>query len=109
MNEQLLSIGHIVTPYETLEQCPSNVDDKYGPMCEIVIQEEYQQGLKGLKIEQRVDILYWLHDSLRSPNRPNPIGLAKLTIVEVKTDRILVRGLDCLNGSMLVDIKPSIA
>ena len=46
--------------------------------------------------------------SLRTPNRPNPIGLARLTIVDIEDGVIVVRGLDCLNGTNIVDIKPSI-
>ncbi|WCE32135.1 tRNA (N6-threonylcarbamoyladenosine(37)-N6)-methyltransferase TrmO [Vibrio sp. SCSIO 43137] len=131
MTQQVIEIGTISTPYNQLSDCPSNVDDKNGPLCELLLEPEYQQGIEGLKVGCQIDILYWLQDtkrdqisqvsvhrsdnneptgvfSLRSPNRPNPIGLAKLTIAEIGQGRIVVRGLDCLNGTMLVDIKPSI-
>jgi len=132
MTQQVIKIGTISTPYNQLDECPSNVDDKNGPFCELLLEPEFQQGIEGLKVGSQIDILYWLQDvkrdqisqvsvhrsddnkptgvfSLRSPNRPNPIGLAKLTITDLSEGRIVVRGLDCLNGTMLVDIKPSIA
>nr|WP_049541422.1 TrmO family methyltransferase [Vibrio nigripulchritudo] len=111
--------------------CPHNVDDESGPICQLVLEPRYQFGIEGLNVGEKIDILYWLHNaergemlqvsahrvdgdkprgvfSLRSPNRPNPIGLAKLTIVEVTDGKVIVRGLDCLTGTKLIDIKPSI-
>jgi tRNA (adenine37-N6)-methyltransferase len=71
-------------------------------------------------------VLYWLHLSrrdlllqsprndgstrgtfaLRSPARPNPIGTSIVTLVRVEGSALLVRGLDCLDGTPLLDIKP---
>lgn len=131
MNANIVQIGRIFTPYNNLQECPSNVDDQSGPICEMVFEDDYKQGIKGLKAGDVVDIMYWLHESprdkivqssihssddkkptgvfnLRSPNRPNPIGLAKLTLVGVTENSLMVRGLDCLTGTMLVDVKPAI-
>jgi len=44
--------------------------------------------------------------SLRSPVRPNPIGSSIVTLVSVEADGLTVRGLDCLDGTPLIDLKP---
>jgi tRNA (Thr-GGU) A37 N-methylase len=44
--------------------------------------------------------------SLRSPIRPNPIASSLVAIVAIEEDGVLVRGLDCLDGTPLLDIKP---
>lgn len=46
--------------------------------------------------------------ALRSPYRPNPIGAAVVAITAIEKDSITVNGLDCLNGTALLDIKPAI-
>jgi tRNA (Thr-GGU) A37 N-methylase len=42
----------------------------------------------------------------RSPNRPNPIALTLVKIVEIKENRIIVSGLEALDGTPVLDIKP---
>lgn len=131
MSYTLIPIGTITTPYNILDECPNNVDDVSGPLCELVLEDDFVVGLTGLNVGDRIDIFYWLDGSvrqvslekphgrhagdtllgtfcLRTPIRPNPIGLAKLTIVAIDANRVQVRGLDCLNGTPLIDIKPSL-
>jgi tRNA-Thr(GGU) m(6)t(6)A37 methyltransferase TsaA len=124
----LRAIGFIETPYRTLAECPRNIDPK-GPVCRLVVNESLRDGLSGLHAEQRVVILYWFEQvdrstlrrhsritgelvgifALRTPNRCNPIGMAILPIVEIKDNVVTVRGLDCLNGTPLIDIKPAMS
>jgi len=86
-------------------------------------------ALPGCQAEQRILILYWLEHAersairqnsrrtgelagvfaLRTPNRPNPIGVAVLPIEQITDGVITVRGLDCLNGTPLLDIKPAMS
>lgn len=119
-------IGHIVTPYETLEECPRNIDSS-GLTCTLVVDNNKLDGLLGLKVGQRIMIFYWLDKAdrgvlrqhsrrtgelsgifaLRTPNRCNPIGAAVLPIISIEEGVITVRGLDCLNGTPLIDIKPA--
>ncbi len=121
-------IGEIVTPYKTLADCPSNMDPN-GPPCELVLRDELRDGLLGLAAGQRILILYWLEHAersairqnsrrtgelagvfaLRTPSRPNPIGVAALPIEKIIDGVITVRGLDCLNGTPLLDIKPAMS
>ena len=127
MTPELLIIGRIETPYRNLADCPRNIDPE-GPECRLRLDAPYVDGLLGLDAGQTILILYWLgagdrhclrqHSrrtgkyagvfALRSPNRPNPIGAALLPIVRVEEDGIVVRGLDCLDGTALLDIKPAI-
>lgn len=121
-------IGHINTPYKTIEDCPNNVDLN-GPLCQLVIDEEFIKGLSGLQQGQKILILYWFENTdrnttkqksnnndkeligtfaLRSPHRPNPIGAATLPIETIDNGVVSVKGLDCLNGTRLLDIKPAI-
>lgn len=126
MKGSLRSIGRIKTPYLSLEECPSNIDPD-GPLCELQIDEEYVQGLVGLVAGQSILLLYWFEHvdralllqtrrksgrkcgvfALRSPHRPNPIGAAVVRIESITRDCIRVRGMDCLDGTPLLDIKPA--
>ena len=128
MQATLESIGHIVTPYKTLETCPRNIDPQ-GPLCELVVREDLRDGLLGLRVGQNILILYWLEHAdrsaiiqnsrrtgelagvfaLRTPNRCNPIGAAVLPIEKIDAGIITVRGLDCLNETPLLDIKPAMS
>ncbi len=127
MNNQIIFIGEITTPYNTIEECPNNVTAQ-GIECQITVYNEYLMGLKGLCKGDKILILYWLdganrevtvarsaHDgtmsgtfAMRTPHRPNPIGAAVLEIESISNGVICIKGLDCLNGTKLVDIKPAI-
>ncbi len=129
MQTNLIFIGHITTPYNSLEECPSNIDFN-GPPCKLVIKDEFLEGLTGLEPGQNILILYWLDGAdrtlltpvkkgdenkgkkgtfaKRAPHRPNPIAVAVTPIISLSANEITVKGLDCLNGTKLLDIKPAI-
>jgi tRNA-Thr(GGU) m(6)t(6)A37 methyltransferase TsaA len=127
MKAVLEPIGYINTPYKDLKDCPKNIDPN-GPVCHLILNSEYIEGLSGLQPGQRILILYWLENtnrsimhqkrrgvgkmsgtfSLRSPHRPNPIGAATLPIEKIEKGIVTVKGLDCLDGTSLIDIKPAI-
>ncbi len=129
MQDHLNPIGSISTPYNAIEDCPNNIDPN-DPLCELVIDEAYQDGVVGLQPGQKILILYWFEGvernvtlgrsansngdervgtfALRTPHRPNPIGAAILPIESIQDGTITVKGLDCLNGTKLLDIKPAI-
>ncbi|MEZ8117035.1 tRNA (N6-threonylcarbamoyladenosine(37)-N6)-methyltransferase TrmO [Vibrio splendidus] len=128
MSAELKFIGRIATPYHSVSECPNNIQPDNGPICEIILDDVYQQGLLGLKTGDHILILYWLEGAkrdeliqswdeetptkgtfaLRSPHRPNPIGTAVLPIEKIENGTVTVRGLDCLNNTPLLDIKPAI-
>ena len=124
----ITAIGTIATPYKSLAECPRNIDPQ-GPECELILKEELHERLLGLTAGKRILILYWLEHTdrsitrqnsrrtgdlagvfaLRTPNRPNPIGAAVLTVEKINNSVITVRGLDCLDGTSLLDIKPAMS
>jgi tRNA-Thr(GGU) m(6)t(6)A37 methyltransferase TsaA len=127
LNAVLEFIGQIKTPYKSLEECPRNIDPG-GPLCELVISKDMKDGVSGLVPGQKILVLYWFEGvdrstylqmsrkkgkrlgvfALRSPHRPNPIGAAVVSIDSIENRRIFVKGLDCLDGTPLLDIKPAI-
>lgn len=127
MKPELNFIGHIKTPYNKIEECPNNIDPN-GPPCQLVLDKDFKDGLLGLEPDQKILILYWFEKidrtatlqesmssgemigtfALRSPHRPNPIGVAVVPIESIEKGEVHVKGLDCLNGTHLLDIKPAI-
>lgn len=119
-------IGTIRTPWTTLKSCPKRGDPVEGPVCRIEIDAHWRAGLADLGEQEWLQVLYWLHRarrdlvlqspgndgrtrgtfSLRSPNRPNPIGVSLVRLVGREGTTLLVRGLDCLDGTPLIDVKP---
>lgn len=121
----LVFIGRIHTPWTDRLKTPRQ-GRADGPTCRIEIFEPWRRALEGIAQYERLEVLYWLHlsrrdlviqspasdgkvrgtFSLRTPVRPNPIGTSIATLVKVEPDGLLVRGLDCLDGTPLLDIKP---
>lgn len=127
MTASLTYIGKISTPYNSINECPNNVQAK-GPTCTITLFDEFKHGLESLAVGDSILVLYWLADakrdqliqagcggvskgtfSLRSPHRPNPIGAAVIPIQAIEDGVITVKGLDCLDNTPLLDIKPAIS
>jgi tRNA-Thr(GGU) m(6)t(6)A37 methyltransferase TsaA len=121
----LIFIGRIRTPWTSRLETPRQGRPD-GPVCRLEIFEPFVPAIKGIEYYSNLEVLYWLdqsrrdlvvqspkHDgstrgtfSLRSPQRPNPIGTSIVKLVGVEGSTILVRGLDCLDGTPLLDIKP---
>ena len=119
-------IGRIRTPWAERKDCPrqGRLD---GPECRLEVAAPWQEALLGIGEYAHLDILYWLDRArrdlvvqnpgndgrryfgtfaLRSPQRPNPIGLSRVRLERMEGTTLLVRGLDCLDGTPLIDIKP---
>ena len=125
--EQVVFIGRIETPYATPADCPYAVNPG-GPECRIVVDPGFSAGLTGLEVGARILVLYWLDRAkrdkplvgvrrsgkvagafaARTPHRPNPIGAAVVAIEGIEGHVLKVRGLDCVTGTPLLDIKPAI-
>src|SRR5579871_5054627 len=121
----LVFIGVIHTPWTSRLECPRQ-GRRDGPACSIEVFEPWAAGLDGIEAYDSVEVLYWLHESrrdlvrqspasdgatrgtfsLRSPVRPNPIGTAVASLIGRKGAILTVKGLDCLDGTPLVDLKP---
>jgi tRNA-Thr(GGU) m(6)t(6)A37 methyltransferase TsaA len=121
----LIFVGVIRTPWRTRADAPKQ-GKLDGPVCEIEIFEPWAAGLQGLEQFKHAQAIYWLHQSrrdlvlqspkhdpgrrgvfaLRSPIRPNPIGVSTVEIVSIDKNIVRVRGLDCVDGTPLIDLKP---
>lgn len=118
-------IGVIRTPWKTRGECPKGSKTD-GPVCGIVIDERWHAALAGLEDHRRLQVLYWMHlarrdlvlqtpfrtgkttgtFALRSPIRPNPIASSFVDLLSVEGGILRVRGLDCVDGTPLIDLKP---
>ena len=121
----LFFIGVIRTPWTARAECPKRGGPD-GPICSIIVEERWRAALTGLAEHRRLQVLYWMHRArrdlvlqlpfrtgqltgsfaLRSPVRPNPIASSIVDVVAIEDTTIKVRGLDCLDGTPLIDLKP---
>jgi tRNA-Thr(GGU) m(6)t(6)A37 methyltransferase TsaA len=124
----LYYIGRIHTPWRRREECPKNAREADAE-CTVELEPRWVDGLQGLETATHVIVLYWMHEArrdlvlqaarhyaephgtfaLRSPARPNPIALAVARLVRIDRNRLTVVGIDCLDGTPLLDIKPYFA
>jgi len=122
---QLRFIGLIHTPWTSRLECPRQ-GRRDGPLCRIEVFPPWDQALAGIEKYPLLEVLYWLDQSrrdlvlqspasdgqvrgtfaLRSPVRPNPIGTSIAALERVEGNVLLVRGLDCLDRTPLLDLKP---
>jgi len=123
-------IGRISSPWTLREECPKNMRqarERNAPAT-LVLEPDYRDGLSGLEGYSHVHILTWLHHSprnlivqkprhateakgvfaIRSPARPNPIGLHTATILRIdrSSGAIDLDAIDVLDGTPVLDIKP---
>jgi len=121
----LVFIGRIRTPWTSRLMTPRQ-GRADGPICRIEVFAPWQDALDGVDRFERLEVLYWLHLSrrdlvrqspandgtargtfaLRSPVRPNPIGTSIAVFVGLDGPALLVRGMDCVDSTPLLDIKP---
>jgi len=118
----LSPVGVAHTPYETPEDAPhQGFADDAGASVEVF--ERYADGLDGIDDVIRLTVVYWAHradrDSLvgdddigafarRTPHRPNPLNLCTCTLLERDGRRLRLRGLDAVDGSPVLDLKPAL-
>lgn len=122
---ELKPIGIIISPYKEKGDAPRQGRLSKENM-QLVIDGEFLQGMSGLEGIEHIIVLYWGDRanretlmtkppgrdditgvfSCRSPNRPNPIALCVAKIDKIEGNVIHVVGLDALDGSPLLDIKP---
>jgi tRNA-Thr(GGU) m(6)t(6)A37 methyltransferase TsaA len=121
----LRPLGVIHTPYKRREDIPRQ--GRLSPeICEIEVYPEYVPGLKDIEQCTHLFVIFWLHlgdrskltavpphdgrehgvFATRSPSRPNPLAIDIVKLLEVRDNRLKVKGMDTLDGSILLDIKP---
>jgi tRNA-Thr(GGU) m(6)t(6)A37 methyltransferase TsaA len=124
----LFYIGRIRTPWKRRQDCPKNPRETDAP-CTIVLDARWADGLSGLESVSHLVVLYWMDKArrdlvrqmprhyaesrgtfaLRSPVRPNPIAVSVARLVGIKQNKLTVVGLDCLDNTPLLDLKPYFA
>jgi tRNA-Thr(GGU) m(6)t(6)A37 methyltransferase TsaA len=119
-------IGVVRSPLRDLEDAPRQADED-APEAELVLDEQFAAALVGIEAGAVIELLTWLHlssrDTLqtrprgdatraltgvfatRSPNRPNPIGLHTVRVVEAGPRTLRVAGLEAIDGTPVIDIK----
>jgi tRNA-Thr(GGU) m(6)t(6)A37 methyltransferase TsaA len=124
----LRRVGVVRSPLRNLGECPKQGFEG-APDAWLEIDAAFADALDGLTVGREVLILTWLHEGrrdalkvhprgnpdeplrgvfvTRSPDRPNPVGLHRVEVVEFqKPNRVRVRPLEVLDGTPLIDIKP---
>jgi tRNA (adenine37-N6)-methyltransferase len=121
-------IGHIRSPFASRGEAPRQAALAREVEAVIEVLPELQEGLDDLDGFSHIIILYHLHLSQgfelkvvppvdtkerglfasRGPRRPNSIGLAVVKLERVEENRVFIRGVDMLNGTPVLDIKPYI-
>jgi tRNA-Thr(GGU) m(6)t(6)A37 methyltransferase TsaA len=124
---QLRPVGHVESPLADREKAPKQGDEG-APEAELVFAADVAPALADLRAGDEVLVLTWLHAadrgtlrvhprgdpsrgvhgvfSTRSPHRPNPIGLHRVTVLGVDGLRVRVRDLEAIDGTPLLDVKP---
>lgn len=129
----LVFIGRVSSPWTRREDCPKNMAQarEQGRPAKILIDLSFRDGLAGLAGYSHLHLLTWLNHAprdlivqkprhateprgtfaLRSPVRPNPVGLHACAILSVDiTDGVIViDGIDVLDGTPVIDLKPYFA
>lgn len=124
------SIGRVESPLTDRDLAPLQGDEG-APDAWLVFDQDVSEGLRDLRADTEVIILTWLDRasrdvlavhprgdqarpltgvfSTRSPDRPNPVGLHRVTIVSIEGTRLRVRNLDALDRTPIIDVKPVLA
>jgi len=122
---ELKPIGIIHSPYKSREGAPRQ-GYRREEICQVEVFKELEEGLKDIERFSHLILIYWFHQSQgcrlvvtpswdtkphglftsRSPNRPCPLGLSVVELVAREKNILKVKGLDAIDGTPLLDIKP---
>jgi len=128
MNEYpLRPIGFVESPLTELQAAPRQGDEG-SPDCWLIFNPDVRPALDGLRPGDDILVITWLHladrtvlqvhprsdisrpmrgvFATRSQHRPNPLGVHVVTILGVDDLRMRVQGLEAVDGTPIVDIKP---
>ena len=130
MKIEITPIGYAKTKFKTLQDMPIQPIGGMEHTAEIVIDEQFKDGLKDLDGFNYIYLIYYFHEnkgvdltpipfndktdtkrgvfSTRTPVHPNHLGLSLVNLLEVNDNIIKFRGVDILDGTPIIDIKPYI-
>lgn len=118
-------IGIIHSPYKHRREAPYQAN-RSEEVSQIEVFKEFEEGLKDIEGFSHIIVIYWFHKSqgysllvktpwddhlhglftTRSPYRPCPLGLTVAELVAREKNILIVKGLDAIDGTPLLDIKP---
>ncbi len=120
-------IGFLHSPLKELSEAPMQGREG-APDAWLEVNEEVAEGLDRIEQGDELILITWLHraqrDTLkvhprddqslpltgvfatRSPDRPNPLGLHRVTVLEIAGNRVKVGPIEAIDGTPVVDIKP---
>jgi tRNA-Thr(GGU) m(6)t(6)A37 methyltransferase TsaA len=124
---RIFPIGHVESSLVDRAAAPKQGSEG-APDAWLVFEPHVTAGIRDFEIGADVFVLTWLHEaqrdvltvyprddprnpltgvfSTRSADRPNPIGLHRVRILAIEGNRVLVRDLEAVNGTPIVDVKP---
>jgi tRNA-Thr(GGU) m(6)t(6)A37 methyltransferase TsaA len=124
---ELRPVGRVESPLTDPASAPKQGDEG-APEATVVIEPQFAPALDGLAAGDEVLVLTWLDRAdrevlkvhprdddarpetgvfaTRSPDRPNPIGLHRVRVLEIEADRLRVADLEALDGTPVLDLKP---
>ena len=129
MDKELVFIGTIRSDIKDLETAPKMEDEKGAVRARIEMNPAYADGLYTMQPGAQLELFTWFHKSnrdilkvhprgiaerplrgvftTRSPARPNPIGLHRVTLVAIEEPlTLVVEPLEAIDGTPVIDIKP---
>jgi tRNA-Thr(GGU) m(6)t(6)A37 methyltransferase TsaA len=117
------AIGHVENEFNT----PARPEQIRMGESRIVLNPSLQMGLNGLKVGDQIMVIFYFHLSkgfdllqhphgdqsqpkrgvfaLHTPFRPNPIGVTTVDLLSIEKNILIVKGLDAINGSPILDLK----
>ena len=130
MKFEIESIATVESPFLNLVDMPVQPKGAKDTYATLVFKKEYQEGLRDLDGFSHLYLIYYFHKvrspklsvvpfndksntprgvfSTRTPMHPNGLGLSVVELVRVEENRVTIRGVDILDGTPLIDIKPYI-
>jgi tRNA-Thr(GGU) m(6)t(6)A37 methyltransferase TsaA len=123
----LVPLGFLQSSLASREEAPSQGDEG-APDAWLKVNETVAEGLEGIGVGDEILLITWFHQSrrdilklhprwdennpltgvfaTRSPDRPNPLGLHRVTVLAVEGRRLKVGPIEAIDGTPIVDIKP---
>jgi tRNA-Thr(GGU) m(6)t(6)A37 methyltransferase TsaA len=121
---RLRPVGEVANDFDL----DTPIDTMLASESRIVLDPELEIGLEGLELGARILVVFWFHRSsgydllqhprgdrarrkrgvftLRSPHRPNPVGISEVEVTAIERNVLTVRGLDAVDGTPVLDLKP---
>ena len=123
----LTPIGLLHSPLKEPGEAPRQGSEG-APNAWLEVNATVAEGLEGIAVGDEVIVITWLHKAqrdvlkvhprgdetaplagvfaTRSPDRPNPLGLHRVTVLEIVGERVKVGPIEAIDGTPVVDIKP---